>query len=298
MDTKQYIRQQLSVWKNYVCRSLTDEVKFIKKTYKGEYGCDIDLEHPKTFSEKLQWLKLNDHKEIYHTMADKYESKLLITNVIGGGYTIPTLGIYDSFEQIDFDALPDQFVLKPTFDSGTFYICKDKNNIDKKQIKRRLYKYWNTGFYYQSREWQYKGLKRRIMAEPLLQDDNCPYLRDFKFYCFNGEPKIFYITSDKGGNLPTKEDFFDIQGNPIDMEDFYYPKNPVKTPQLPEHLDDMVRISRQLAKDTYHLRVDFYEVNGQVYCGELTFFERGGFCKFVPDKWNRILGDWIKLPTD
>lgn len=136
------------------------------------------------------------------------------------------------------------------------------------------------------------------MAEPLLQDDCCPYLRDFKFYCFNGEPKIFYITSDKGGNLPTREDFFDINGNPIGMEDFYYRKNPVATPSLPKNLDDMVRISRLMAKDTYHLRVDFYEVNGKVYCGELTFFERGGFCKFVPDEWNRTLGDWIRLPID
>ena len=198
MNNKQYIRQQLSVWKNFIFKSLTGEVSFIKKTFKAEYGFDIDLEHPTTFSEKLQWLKLNDHKEIYHTMADKYDCKSLIIDIVGEGYTIPTLGIYDSFEQIDFDALPNQFVLKPTFDSGTFYICRDKRSIDKKQIKRRLYKYWNTGFYYQSREWQYKGLKRRIMAEPLLQDHSCPYLRDFKFYCFNGEPKIFYITSDKG----------------------------------------------------------------------------------------------------
>ncbi len=298
MNNKQYIRQQLSVWKNFIFKSLIGEVSLIKKTFKDEYGFDIDLEHPKTFSEKLQWIKLNDHKEIYHTMADKYDCKSLITNIAGGGYIIPTLGIYDSFEQIDFDALPNQFVLKPTFDSGTFYICRDKSTIDKKQIRRRLYKYWNTGFYYQSKEWQYKGLKRRIMAEPLLQDDCCPYLRDFKFYCFNGEPKIFYITSDKGGNLPTREDFFDIIGNPIGMEDFYYRKNPVATPSLPKNLDDMVRISRLMAKDTYHLRVDFYEVNGKVYCGELTFFERGGFCKFVPDEWNRTLGDWIRLPID
>ncbi len=298
MTTKEYIRQQISVYKNYILSSLSNEEAYVRKLYRSECHHELDLSRPILFSEKLQWLKINDHKEIYHTMVDKFDCKSLINNIIGENYTIPTLGIWNSFEEIDFDLLPNRFILKPTFDSGTYYICKDKNNIDLKQVKHRLYKYWKTGFYYQSKEWPYKGLKRRIMAEPLLKDDNCPYLRDFKFYCFNGEPKIFYITSDKGGNLPTRENFFDIQGNPLEIEDVHYSKNPVAAPSLPVHLDKMVELSRSLSKGTYHLRVDFYEINGKVYCGELTFFERGGFCEFVPEEWNKTLGDWIKLPID
>ena len=153
-------------------------------------------------------------------------------------------------------------------------------------------------YYKVSREWQYKGLKSRIIAEPLLKDNRFPYLRDFKFYCFNGEPKVFYITSDKGGNLPTRQDFFDIDGNHIDLEDIHYTNNPVKAPDLPEHLDEMIALARLLAKNTYHLRVDFYEVNGKIYVGELTLEEAAGFCSFQPEQWNYRLGEWIHLPID
>ena len=141
-------------------------------------------------------------------------------------------------------------------------------------------------------------MKSRIIAEPLLIDSRSPYLRDFKFYCFNGEPKVFYITSDKGGSLPTRQDFFDINGNHIDLEEAHYSSNPVKTPDLPSNLDEMVSIARKLAKDTYHIRVDFYEVDGKVYIGELTLMEAGGYCSFKPDEWNTKLGSWIKLPID
>lgn len=141
-------------------------------------------------------------------------------------------------------------------------------------------------------------MKSRIIAEPLLIDSRSPYLRDFKFYCFNGEPKVFYITSDKGGSLPTRQDFYDINGNHLDLEDAHYSSNPVKAPDLPTNLDEMVAIARKLAKDTYHIRVDFYEVDGKVYIGELTLMEAGGYCSFKPDVWNTKLGSWIKLPND
>lgn len=258
----------------------------------------LNLKKPQTFAEKLQWIKLYDHKPIYHKMVDKYEAKSFIESVIGEGHTIPTIAIYDNFEQIDWNKLPHQFVLKATHDSGSFYIVKDKDKVDKKICKKRLYTNWNKDYYYSGREWQYKGLKSRIIAEPLLVDSKAPYLRDFKFYCFNGEPKVFYITSDKGGDLPTRQDFFDINGNHINLEDKDYTNNPIKAPDLPDHLDEMLSFSKKLAKDTYHLRVDFYEINGTVYVGELTFHENAGFCSFKPDSWNLTLGSWIHLPID
>lgn len=271
---------------------------YLKAIFPEYMGYKLNLTNPKTFAEKLQWLKLYDRKPIYHQMVDKVEAKKYIDGIVGPGYTIPTLGVYESFEQIDWKALPQQFILKATHDSGSYYIVKDKHQVNKELCKKKLYVNWNKDFYKTSREWQYKGVKSRIIAEPLLVDERCPYLRDFKFYCFNGEPKIFYITSDKGGSLPTRQDFFDIQGNHLDLEDVHYTKNPVKAPELPEHLGEMVSIARKLAKGTYHIRVDFYEVNGKVYVGELTLQENAGFCKFTPDEWNMTLGSWIRLPID
>lgn len=276
---------------------LSDRV-YISREYRIITGRKLNVKRPSLFCEKLQWLKLYDRKEIYHDMVDKVDAKKFIANVIGDEYNIPTIGVWDSFEEIDFDMLPEQFVLKGTFDSASYYICTDKSKIDKFEVKKRLYKNWNRDYYLYSREWPYKGLKKRIIAEPLLKDPDCPYLRDFKFYCFNGEPKIFYITSDKGGTLPTRQDFFDIEGNHLEIQDKHYTSNPITTPALPKQMDLMVDLSRKLSKDTYHLRVDFYEIEGKVYCGELTFYEAGGYCEFVPEKYNKILGDWIKLPID
>ena len=275
------------------------DVLYLKIRFWINMKYPLNLKNPQTFAEKLQWIKLYDRKPVYHQMADKYEAKRLIASVLnGGGYNIPTLGLYNSFELIDWDELPQQFILKATHDSASFYIVKDKNNLNKEECKKRLYTHWNKDYFYSEREWQYKGLKSRIIAEPLLVDSTHPYLRDFKFYCFNGEPKVFYITSDKGGDLPTRQDFFDIQGNHIELEDKEYTNNPIKTPELPTHLDEMISIARKLAKDTYHIRVDFYEIDGKVYVGELTFQENAGFCSFRPENWNTTLGSWIHLPID
>lgn len=277
---------------------LLPDKAYLKYRYYCTFHQRLDINHPKTFQEKLQWIKFHDRKPIYHEMVDKYDSKLLVERLAGKEYCIPTLGVYNSFEEIDFEALPNEFVLKGTFDSGSYVFCHDKTTFDKTAAKKKVMSNWNTNYYIWSREWPYKGLKHRLIAEPILKDDRCPYLRDFKFYCFNGEPKIFYITSDKGGDLPTRQDFFDIQGNHLEIQDKHYLNNPNQCPSLPEHLEDMIRLCRIFAKDTYHLRVDFYEINGRVYCGEFTFFEAGGFCEFIPKEYNRILGDWIHLPID
>ena len=269
---------------------------YLKWKYKKVLGRKLNLDFPVLFQEKLQWLKLYVRKPVYHQMVDKVEAKAFIAEKVGSEYVIPTLGVYKSFEEIDFDKLPNQFVLKCTFDSGSFYICKDKSQLDIEEARKRLLVNWKHNYYIWSREWPYDGLPHRIIAEPLLVDNEYPYLRDFKFYCFNGEPKIFYITSDKGMGLPTRQDFFDLEGNHLEIQDAHYSNNPVKQPDLPKNFEKMVEMCKVLAKETYHLRVDFYEVNGRVYCGEFTFYEAGGFCEFVPEKYNRILGDWITLP--
>lgn len=278
------------------CSCLMSDKYYMSVRHMQLLGKKIDWDNPKTYSEKLQWLKLYDRKPIYTTMVDKYEAKIFIASKVGEEYVIPTLGVWNHFDEIDFDKLPDQFVLKCNHDSGSTVICMDKSKLDLRVAKIKLETALGNNFYWKEREWPYKKVVRMIMAEPLLVDSLCPYLRDFKFYCFDGEPRVFYITSDKGSNLPIRQDFFDIEGNHIEMQDAYYRNNPKQAPDLPVNLGKMLELSRKLSEGTYHLRVDFYEIDNKVYCGELTFYEGAGFCSFTPDEYNYIMGDWIKLP--
>lgn len=270
---------------------------YITRKFERKLHYKPNLEHPVTFQEKLQWIKLHDRKPIYHIMADKVDAKEFITQKLGDGYCIPTLGVYDRFEDIDFSSLPNEFILKCTHDSGSYYICNDKLLFDKGKAKERLLANFKYDYFYYSREWPYKGLRKRIIAEPLLHDGTSLYLRDYKFYTFNGEPMFFYTTSDRENKDGVREDFFDLNGNLLEFNQTGYYNNPI-TPDLPKNLDKMIEIARILASDTIHVRVDFYEVEGKVYVGELTFFDGGGFAGFNPEKYNEILGSWIKLPID
>lgn len=276
---------------------IKNDVRYIKWKYWINIGERCNLKAPTTFQEKLQWLKLNDHKPIYHDMVDKCEAKRFITERVGEEYVIPTIGVWDRFEDINWESLPNEFIVKNTNDSGTYCICTDKSKLDIEAIKRRLSVTWEKDYSNFSREWPYKGLKQRIIIEPLLHDEDSPYLTDYKFFTFNGKPKFYYTTSNRGSEGGLKEDFFDINGNLLEFNQEGYYNNP-RTPALPVNLVKMVEFSQILAKDTYHLRVDFYEVNGSLYVGEMTFFDGGGFCSFSPLKYNKIIGDWIKLPID
>ena len=275
---------------------LPDKV-YLKAKFPLVMGYSLDLKNPKTFAEKLQWLKLYDRKPVYHQMVDKVESKAYIDSVIGPGYTIPTLGVYNSFEEIDWDGLPQQFILKATHDSGSYYIVKYKDNVDKKKCKEQLYIHWNKDYYKAHKEWQYKGLKSRIIAEPLIA--NPKDLCEYKFFCFDGDPKIYQTCYDrdnsKGGAILN---FFDLNCNLLDLHDAGHVRvSDVITPN-PNNLVQMINICALLAKDTCFIRVDFYEVNGRLYVGELTLHENAGFCSFIPDHWNYTLGEWIHLPID
>lgn len=261
-------------------------------------GYKLDLKSPKTFAEKCQWLKLYDRKQIYHQMVDKYDAKQLVSDLIGEEYVIPTYGVWDNVDEIDWGSLPEKFVIKPTHIGGGegVVICKNKDELDISKAKQKLLSAMKLELYSRHREWQYKGLKPRIIAEKLLEDNTCPYLRDYKFYCFNGEPKVFYITSDKGIS-ETRQDFFDVQGNHIELEDIHYPNNKVASPRLPNNLPIMVELARKLSANLPHMRVDLYEVENKIYFGEWTFCEGAGFATFAPEYWNKQLGDWIQLPS-
>lgn len=268
-----------------------DDEKFLKKIYKIRMNEELDLEHPILFNEKLQWLKLHDRNPLYSIMVDKYEFKKYIKDILGEGYTIPTIGNWDSVDSIDFNLLPNKFVLKCTHDSGGLVICKNKDNLDIQKVKDKLSKSLSTDYYLRSREWPYKNVKRRIIAEEYMQEDATGFLTDYKVFCFNGAPKIVYIGKDKS-DTPTT-DFYDVDFNHLDIRMRDPNSNDVK--QKPEFFDDMLNIAAKLSENIPHVRVDFYYINKKLYVGELTFFHCGGLQKIYPEYWAKKMGDWIDL---
>lgn len=270
---------------------------YLRILFRIQLGYWMSFKHPKRFAEKLQWLKIYDRQERFHQMVDKYDVKQYIEYTIGKKYAVPTLAVWNRFKDINLNILPDSFILKATFDSGSYYICKDKNNFDWETAKRLLTRNWNRSYYAHRREWPYKGLQHRIIAEPLLAEPN--ELKEYKFFCFEGEPKWFQSCLDRNRELGGAIlNFFNMDGSPMDIQDKLHNRDIKLDVRPPLNLSKMAEIARSFAKGTHFLRVDMYEVNNHIYIGELTFYEDGGFCEFEPDKWNVIMGDWIKLPTD
>lgn len=265
---------------------------FLKLIYHGETGKRLDLKNPALFNEKLQWLKLYDRRPEYTTMVDKYAVKKYISDTIGIEYVIPTLGVWERAEDINFEVLPNQFVLKTNHDSSGVVICNDKSKLDIAQTISFLNKHLSVNGYWHGREWPYKNVKPRIIAEPYLEDTATKELRDYKLFAFNGEVKAFYITSGrKAGDRRT--DFFDMDMHHLDIQDD--DPNAETAPAIPQNFQRMKEIAEQLSKGIPHLRVDFYEIDGKVYVGELTFYYLCGFVPFKPEKWNEIFGEWIDL---
>ena len=271
--------------------------EFIKINYRIRMGRKLNLDHPTTFNEKLQWLKLYDRRPEYTKMVDKYEAKKYVASVIGDEYIIPTYGVWDSFDDIDFDSLPEQFVLKCTHDSGGLVICRNRNEFDYENAKRKINKSLKTNFFYHSREWPYKNVKPRIIAEKYMEEEDSKELRDYKFFCFSGVVKALFIATDRfTPGVETKFDFFDCDFRHLPLTNGH--PNADYIPFKPSKFDEMKNIAQKLSQDIPHLRVDFYEVNNKIYFGELTFSHWSGMVPFVPEKWDKIFGDWISLPEN
>ena len=277
----------------YSLRILPDSL-YIQIYYFIRFKRLCNLENPTTYNEKLQWLKLNDKNPEYMKMVDKYEVKEYVSKIIGDDYIIPTLGVWDKFDDIDFDKLPNQFVLKCTHDSEGLVIVKDKNELDIESAREKINIALKYNFYYIGREWPYKNIKPRIIAEEYMEDSVYGELRDYKFFCFNGEPKAMFIASERSqGNV--KFDYFDLSFNNLNIIQHY--PNSEKSIEKPVQFEKMIELSKILSKDMPHVRVDFYEVNGKLYFGELTFYHFSGFMPSQPSKWDKIFGDWIELPN-
>ena len=263
--------------------------------YRRYMGKNLNLNNPQTFNEKLQWLKLYYKNPIFTKLADKYEVRQYIKNKIGERYLVPMIGIYESIDEIPFDELPKEYVLKCTHDSGTVVIKNLRNTISIDQIKQVLDAGMKRDYYYAHREWCYKHIKPRIICEELLHthDKNPP--RDYKLFCFNGEPKFLFVASDRGNG--TKFDFFDIEWNKYPVVQHYPNSNYAIT--APAKWSEMVLCARKLSKGLPHVRVDFY-VDGEenIFVGELTFCHFGGFEKFEPNDFDLYFGQFLKLSVD
>ena len=270
--------------------------EFLEKAYKALMGRSLNLLSPRAYTEKLQWLKLYDRREIYTKMVDKAQAKQYIYDVLGTDeYCIETLGVWDSVENIPFDELPNQFVLKCTHDSGGIVICKDKSKLNVDEAKRILNRGLNNSFYLRTREPQYKEVVPRIIGEPYVEDTKTGELRDYKFFCFDGKVKALFVATDrqKAGE-PTKFDFFDLDYNHLPIINGH--PNASIPPEKPENFSLMISIAEKISAGFPHIRVDFYEANGKPYIGELTLHHFSGFEPFVPDEWDYTFGSWLKLP--
>lgn len=283
--------------KHTVFRLMPDSM-YLKIIYKRNMKKRLDLKFPKTFNEKLQWLKLNDRKPLYTTMVDKHEAKRYVADRIGNAHIIPTFGIWEKFDDIDFDALPNQFVLKCTHDSGGLVIVKDKSELDKEAAKKKINKSLARNYYWSGREWPYKSVTPRIIAEQYMEDEeNKGDLSDYKIHCFDGEPKVIQVITNRFSEEGMINDHYYPSWEKLDLVRGHYSVGNKSIP-CPAELAEMLELARKLSAGIPYLRTDFYIVNHQIYFGELTFFPASGFRAFTPEKWDRIWGDWIKVPTD
>lgn len=273
-----------------------DDETYLKCMYRAMMGKKLNLKTPRTFNEKLQWLKLYDRKSIYSTMVDKYEVKLYAQNLIGEEYIIPNIGVWNSTEEIKPDELPDKFVLKSTHDSGGVVICKNKSTFDLDGAKKRLAACLERSYYWAGREWPYKNVKPRIIAEAYLDVIESSELVEYKIFCFNGTPKLFLVCKGEGHGGDRTNDFYDMNFKHISVT-ITYP-NAREICQKPKEYDELVTLARKLSKGIPQLRVDFYVANGKIYLGELTFFHDSGFCHFHPDQYDLEFGKLIDLPRN
>lgn len=273
---------------------LSDKL-YLKLKYYQRMGKKLNLDSPKTFNEKLQWLKLYDRNTLYTKLVDKYEVREYIVNSIGEEYLIPLIGVWDDFDDIDFGALPNKFVLKCTHDSGGIVICEDKTKFDIYKTRKKIKKCLSYNYYWHGREWSYKNIKPRIIIEQYMSDEDEDELKDYKFFCFDGVPKAMYVATDRNKkDEETKFDFFDMDFNHMPFTNGH-PNAKVQI-KSPDTFEKMKELASRLSKGIPQVRVDFYSINGRIYFGELTLSHWSGFTPFEPEEWDYKFGEWVHLP--
>lgn len=270
---------------------MSDEA-FLKLRFRAEMGYKLDLEHPRTYNEKMQWLKLYDRNPLYPQMVDKYRAKEYVASLIGEEYIIPTLGVYDSFDEIDFDVLPKQFVLKCTHDSHSIYICRDKACLDMERAERVLKRGLKRNPVRYAREWAYGPVPPRIIAEQYMEDESCQELKDYKIFTFSGKAAVIEV--DYGRFSQHMRNLYSLNWEYLNAA-ITYPSDPQHVIPRPEKLELMIELAERLAQNLPHLRVDFYSIESRIYFGEMTLYHEAGFGK--PDtELGLWLGEQLELP--
>ncbi len=269
--------------------SIPDEL-YLKLVYYLQCGYWPDFDNPVTYNEKLQWVKLYDRNPYYSKLVDKYKAKKIVESILGKSYVIPTLAVADSFDDIDIAMLPKQFVIKCTHDSGSIVICRDKEQINWRKMRKDFNRLLKRNYYGYLREWQYKNVKPRIIVEKFIGNkESLP--TDYKFFCFNGEPKIVMVAKDR--NTIVKSNFYDMSFKKLPLK--------IENPNFdvliekPDNFDKMVQVACLLSKGIRHVRVDLYNVSGHIYFGEMTFQHWGGFSHITTQEWDKKMGGWISI---
>ena len=275
---------------------MSDEM-YLKIMYRANIGKKLNLKNPRTYTEKMQWLKLYDHKSIYTRMVDKYGVKGFVAERIGELYTVQTIGVFDSFEEIDFGTLPNKFVIKCTHDSHSILICRNKETFDIEGARNRLNACLKENYFWKGREWPYRNVVPRIIIEKMLCEDPNDHLEEYDFFCFDGEPKIVCrCWGDRDRGEAHYNDFYSIDGERLPFS-WCYPTSEDGKLVKDEIYHQMLSYSRSLSEGLPFLRVDFFrDENDRIYVGELTFYECSGLTKVHPPEWDEILGSWIQLP--
>lgn len=289
------IKKQIASFVFHTPKFWSDKA-YLQIMFRLKMGKKLNVDCPKSFSEKLQWLKLYNRKPEYTMMVDKVKVKDYVASVLGKEYIIPTLGVWENSDDIDFDKLPDRFVLKCNHNSGTgMYICKDKSKMEVEKVKAELRKGLRENYYLKNREWPYKDVTRRILAEQFIDPKpGTKDLPDYKFFCFNGVPKFCQVIS--GRDTKMSIDFFDKDWKHQPFhEPHFYPFAEIE-PQRPDNLETMWRLATKLAEGKPFSRIDFYDTGDKVYFGEITFFPTSGLGGFDPQEWDYKFGEWITLP--
>lgn len=274
--------------------------RYLEIWYKIKTGQKLYLDNPRTYNEKLQWLKLYNHQPVYTIMVDKYAVKKYVSDIVGDKYVVPLLGVWDSPGDIDFVSLPKQFVLKVTHGGGSYgvIVCKDKDKLNLKDTIRKLKSAMKVDGYVKNKEWPYKNVPRRILAEEYMEDVETKELRDYKFFCFNGEPKLLFVATGRGTQKEPNFDWFDMSYNHIQLKTEHPVSDINHLPKKPHSFEEMKEVAAKLSVGMPHVRIDLYEVNGKVYFGEYTFFHWSGINHFEPEEWNERMGQWIELPGE
>ena len=289
-----------SIVKNFLCW-LPDAI-YLKLLYRFKMGHRLDLKNPQTFTEKIQWLKLYNRKPEYTTMVDKYAVKQYVANIIGEEYIIPTLDVWDRPEDIDWDSLPNQFVLKTTHGGGGggVVICRDKGTFDTISALAKLKESMASDIYSGLREWPYKNVPKRIIAEKFMAPEKSPFpalksseLLDYKFFCFNGKVKFFKV--DFGRFVEHHANYYSTEGELLGFGEQGLDPDPNYPIELPKNLKEMIALAEKLSVNVPFLRVDLFNVNGNIYFGELTFYPASGMLPWTSEEADKEIGIYLKL---